>query len=236
MRLDGSPVCYVRIVSIHAPREGCDTNAPERSSRRSSFQFTHPGRGATSTGFSARRLTSCFNSRTPGGVRLQRLSTLGKACTVSIHAPREGCDFGTLKYSHFHCSFNSRTPGGVRPIGRSASVSKGGFNSRTPGGVRRYSCSGRRCYARFNSRTPGGVRPPVSSMSKSSAVFQFTHPGRGATAPAIAPAVKADVSIHAPREGCDKTTFSVARGRSSFQFTHPGRGATRHAASCIPSC
>ena len=35
------------LVSIHAPREGCDLRRglPVRSSER--FQFTHPGRGAT---------------------------------------------------------------------------------------------------------------------------------------------------------------------------------------------
>ena len=56
-------------VSIHAPREGCDT------------LFT-----------SAFMVCACFNSRTPGGVRLGLLIT---------------------KYDKR--SFNSRTPGGVRP-------------------------------------------------------------------------------------------------------------------------
>ena len=34
-------------------------------------------------------------------------------------------------------------------------------------------------------------------------VFQFTHPGRGATLRVIARVVVMLVSIHAPREGCD---------------------------------
>ena len=35
------------------------------------------------------------------------------------------------------------------------------------------------------------------------ALFQFTHPGRGATFFRTAKEVVRSVSIHAPREGCD---------------------------------
>ena len=55
------------------------------------FQFTHPGRGAT---------IKDLNRRHPR--------------TVSIHAPREGCDAAPLSCQKRNCSFNSRTPGGVR--------------------------------------------------------------------------------------------------------------------------
>ena len=55
------------------------------------FQFTHSGRGATT---SERRLSA------------QRF--------VSIHAPREGCDGILILSSEFIKRFNSRTPGGVR--------------------------------------------------------------------------------------------------------------------------
>ena len=61
-------------VSIHAPREGCDT-----AGRRS-----HASR---------RR----FNSRTPGGVRLLRDELMRRFGVVSIHAPREGCDIVAIK-------------------------------------------------------------------------------------------------------------------------------------------
>jgi len=33
--------------------------------------------------------------------------------------------------------------------------------------------------------------------------FQFTHPGRGATITEELPIASLNVSIHAPREGCD---------------------------------
>ena len=77
----------------------------------------------------------------------------------------------------------------------------------------------------FNSRTPGGVRPPPLKAPIYRLQFQFTHPGRGATAyqlwlypflkfqfthpgrgatDIILPGLEVDeVSIHAPREGCD---------------------------------
>ena len=57
------------VVSIHAPREGCDLISARRSTTQLRFQFTHPGRGATVSAC-AKRVGSC----------------------VSIHAPREGCD------------------------------------------------------------------------------------------------------------------------------------------------
>ena len=37
---------------------------------------------------------------------------------------------------------------------------------------------------------------------------------------------RVDVSIHAPREGCDLSTFAFRPSFGAFQFTHPGRGAT----------
>ena len=57
---------------------------------------------------------------------------------------------------------------------------------------------------RFNSRTPGGVRHRKVGDIMRDIVFQFTHPGRGATSVAA----------------------SCASSGEKFQFTHPGRGAT----------
>ena len=56
------------------------------------FQFTHPGRGATPLRAFVLRLTFRFNSRTPGGVRPQSPTIGTLSLSVSIHAPREGCD------------------------------------------------------------------------------------------------------------------------------------------------
>ena len=170
------------------------------------FQFTHPGRGATSSLPRSPRLKRSFNSRTPGGVRRSvdsvpskrtefQFTHPGRGATipfpvrfvkpsVSIHAPREGCDM---------------------PCSREAVAA-----------------------ARFNSRTPGGVRPPSSSVAISNRPFQFTHPGRGATSPI------AEID-HSPPSFNSRTPGGVRRYRSItdttwslFQFTHPGRGATAY--------
>ena len=55
----------------------------------------------------------------------------------------------------------------------------------------------------FNSRTPGGVRQNSREDPQHSVLFQFTHPGRGATELAVGDEEEMEVSIHAPREGCD---------------------------------
>ena len=169
------------------------------------FQFTHPGRGATAIISSSVSATASFNSRTPGGVRLavilMRLRSLefqfthpGRGATqapslddadlrVSIHAPREGCDLQYTGMNYKEYKFQFTHPGrgatGQRRQGDQATLC---FNSRTPGGVRL--SDGVRIFKRpigFNSRTPGGVRPSGMQVVFSRCVFQFTHPGRGAT-------------------------------------------------------
>ena len=102
-------------VSIHAPRVGCDLRAhilprlgkgfnsrtpcgvrPPSSSRPSStrsFQFTHPVWGAT-------KLNDRHHDDT----------------TVSIHAPRVGCDKLAPCPRLAQPCFNSRTPCGVRRL------------------------------------------------------------------------------------------------------------------------
>ena len=171
---------------------------------------------------------------------------------VSIHAPREGCDdleaitpLCRSKFQFTHPGrgatgktatltedarrFNSRTPGGVRPTSpRAPSICRQRFNSRTPGGVRlRVRPILVRGLLGFNSRTPGGVRPVKKSDRRLSTKFQFTHPGRGATVVAREVHLDTnDVSIHAPREGCDARSSDTRARAIRFQFTHPGRGAT----------
>ena len=146
---------YDDIVSIHAPREGCDEAYIRVVYRLIVFQFTHPGRGAT----------PCIGTC--------RLSD-----DVSIHAPREGCDDRAITNITNPISFNSRTPGGVRRA-----------------------C----CLPRYL---------PL--------MFQFTHPGRGATASGDACRRRYDVSIHAPREGCDGQDVEKTCEIAGFNSRTPG--------------
>ena len=123
------------------------------------FQFTHPGRGAT------------------GNVSVHTASV-----AVSIHAPREGCDFN---------------------VGKSKSFGKG-FNSRTPGGVRRILGQLYGFHIMFQFTHPGRGATATSVRRGAIKAFQFTHPGRGATRAHRTPRRRVEVSIHAPREGCDR--------------------------------
>ena len=119
---------------------------------------------------------------------------------VSIHAPREGCDRRRLTSGLVSLSFNSRTPGGVRLALTHSVCLPISFNSRTPGGVRLPYVNYYYGVKRFNSRTPGGVRP-----WRSRAVDALYN-----------------VSIHAPREGCDLKTSKERAARMCFNSRTPG--------------
>ena len=146
------------------------------------FQFTHPGRGATSSiiakiyqgsvsihapregcdllSSAQRTLQASFNSRTPGGVRLVRHFYRGNKTTFQFTHPGRGATALVLHRLAMPLCFNSRTPGGVRRARDTATTApRPRFNSRTPGGVR---LTRRGLYhlstCCFNSRTPGGVR------------------------------------------------------------------------------
>ena len=82
----------MRDVSIHAPREGCDIDESIIAEGDEEFQFTHPGRGATSKRLPAIIRRSLFQFTHPGRGATDKL-----ILQISIDS-----------------SFNSRTPGGVR--------------------------------------------------------------------------------------------------------------------------
>ena len=63
-----------------------------------------------------------------------------------------------------------------------------------------YQARNRKC---FNSRTPCGVRLLITLGQMLVVMFQFTHPVWGATGRELDVTRPKDVSIHAPRVGCD---------------------------------
>ena len=103
-------------ISIHAPREGCDSRCPQPELPKTQFQSTHPARGAT------RISTHCCVT-----------------CTFQSTHPARGatrCSRGCLDT---RSNFNPRTPRGVRPLFVSAFDQYDyDFNPRTPRGVRRH--------------------------------------------------------------------------------------------------
>ncbi len=88
-------LALVQPVSIHAPREGSDRCLRRRGARRRTFQSTPPVRGATTRARLLRQVT-LFQSTPP--VRGATAFEVGflSGFAVSIHAPREGSDFGEI--------------------------------------------------------------------------------------------------------------------------------------------
>ena len=106
------PVCDE--VSIHAPREGCDMRSPSVPTRSLCFNPRTPRGVRRTVSTLVIQLPSSFNPRTPRGVR-HTISTVKEVTnmfqsthpargatylllhpshkvSISIHAPREGCD------------------------------------------------------------------------------------------------------------------------------------------------
>ena len=80
-------------ISIHAPREGCDESACGCSMPGGRFQSTHPARGATPACPVEAQGVESFQSTHPArGATICHWSTDNLDITISIHAPREGCD------------------------------------------------------------------------------------------------------------------------------------------------
>ena len=191
------------------------------------FQSTHPVWGATQ-----RYLDSIsdqlFQSTHPVWGATDASATSARQASISIHAPRVGCDHTLLSCVPGFHDFNPRTPCGVRLLIDVKHTANIDFNPRTPCGVRRSSPHGgrdllgisihaprvgcdphgvgprkaKRKY--FNPRTPCGVRPATCG------VFTDSH----------------KISIHAPRVGCDVLSRLDAAFRKPFQSTHPVWGAT----------
>ena len=102
------------------------------------------------------------------------------------------------------------------------------FNPRTPRGVRQRHPLHSSYDRQFQSTHParGATVTPYQSRS-SSVIFQSTHPARGATGYIFICWFFDEISIHAPREGCDKAVQYWPYSSRLFQSTHPARGATQ---------
>ena len=119
------------VISIHAPREGCD-GCQTRSNNHTIFQSTHPVRGATRPR-SAGRPDNRFQSTHPVRGATDKVCHNGGGNTISIHAPREGCDcsYSVPKVCHDKISIHAPREG-CDPHCRSRSTSSPHFNPRTP--------------------------------------------------------------------------------------------------------
>ena len=79
-------------VSIHAPRAGCDSMDSKLTWTINKFQFTHPVRGATAERLQPKIVIAEFQFTHPVRGATHRYRPRCHTLTVSIHAPRAGCD------------------------------------------------------------------------------------------------------------------------------------------------
>ena len=124
------------------------------------FQFTHPGKGATAVTFSTLACISCFNSRTLGRVRLIVCTSLRPMKRFQFTHPGKGAT-STSQRGHYTAGcFNSRTLGRVRP----ALSSYFGYDLDVS------------IHAPWE-----GCDRMILQILLQTHMFQFTHPGKGAT-------------------------------------------------------
>ncbi len=248
-----STLGYQEIVSIHAPRAGCDDAVSTIDDGEAcfnsrtpcgvrllssfcifglySFQFTHPVRGATLMTMQDQN-TPTFQFTHPVRGATAGAEQQDAIFRVSIHAPRAGCDsarsIGSPKTSTFQFTHPVRGATLISPLLVNCSMFQFTHPVRGATVIKRY--------VRI------GIR------------FQFTHPVRGATRCNQRVLSLRSVSIHAPRAGCDRMhlevyePFQCFNSRTPcgvrhdalvsleiiflFQFTHPVRGATGWVSVC----
>ena len=169
--------------------------------RSGEFQSTHPVRGATEETAVQAYEMQVFQSTHPVRGATAQVMQRAERCMISIHAPRAGCDPSPPPPASHRCDFNPRTPCGVRraaeatrrscsalfqsthPVrGATAQAPRRPrgriyFNPRTPCGVRRLPLSPTfKTSSNFNPRTPCGVRRPRPSSQRPAGYFNPRTP------------------------------------------------------------
>ena len=200
-------------ISIHAPREGCDGITAVYEELEQVFQSTHPARGATRRAIIRRaRNLLYFNPRTPRGVRLLPWCVTARRSSISIHAPREGCDTGRwARFGYFAISIHAPHEGcdRARVRARAHSIL---FQSTHPArGATRLIPAYLEVFDRFQSTHPArGATKRAPSAAQEHHYFNPRTPRGVRPSPLAGAAVGAGISIHAPREGCDSKLYQRA--------------------------
>ena len=209
--------------STHPVRGATTISSTDRT--YTAFQSTHPVRGATTTstiitGFCRFQSTHPVRGATDGDDG-QILVFL-----ISIHAPRAGCDLSPCKIP-CSTSISIHAPrAGCDPACEKEGADNGYFNPRTPCGVRLWMSTARCSPCAISIHAPrAGCDYQLAPIRAACAIFQSTHPVRGATTfvhsfyllflfqsthPVRGATMEitiftgaCGISIHAPRAGCD---------------------------------
>ncbi len=107
--------------------------------------------------------------------------------------------WASLKFQSTHPARGATPHVGQRPVQQAISI-----HAPREGCDRLYLMALFGTYNNFNPRTPRGVRRPAAWFKIGTGPFQSTHPARGATCKlGGGRKMTPNISIHAPREGCD---------------------------------
>ena len=160
-------------------------------------------------------------------MRREYIRLLATKTDISIHAPREGCDYehGAKEQARQNISIHAPREGCDMATVAVKNDEKISIHAPRE-----------------------GCDPTLTLFTQRYSIFQSTHPVRGATGSRQAQGTgrlisihapregcdmyrerkdhKLDISIHAPREGCDTTKTTAISDQGAFQSTHPVRGAT----------
>ena len=210
-------------ISIHAPHAGCDrlsydtyitdclfqSTHPMRGATDNvrfcmlylEFQSTHPMRGATRHPLGRGCSNADFNPRTPCGVRPENHAICFVGINISIHAPHAGCDVCLGHQAVFRLDISIHAPhAGCDFVILVA------------------------CFALCISiHAPhAGCDDCILRSGGTPALFQSTHPMRGATH-CLPAGMSADwtISIHAPHAGCDRRVERFDRYSHDFNPRTP---------------
>ena len=147
-----------------------------------------------------------FNPRTPCGVRPEAAQRLPTAWSISIHAPRAGCDVELFDVAGAKVGISIHAP--------------------------RAGCDCARCRdgspeAEFQSTHPVRGATALQHWRRRHQAISIHAPRAGCDVEVFRSAVAlAMISIHAPRAGCDRVRRRAPSAQTVFQSTHPVRGAT----------
>ena len=110
VRLVPSPsVTFQSIISIHAPRAGCDAQL-SGSGALLCISIHAPRAGCDLLTDGIGGALQDFNPRTPCGVRRHMPARASPRSAISIHAPRAGCDLALACVLPRHLLFQSTHP------------------------------------------------------------------------------------------------------------------------------
>ena len=137
-------------ISIHAPREGCDRKAFKSISKAKHFNPRTPRGVRQGPSGRCSRDSDNFNPRTPRGVRPRPPPSLCHSQSISIHAPREGCDPRWYNPPHRPIISIHAPREGCDEFRMMLPPATKYFNPRTPRGVRQQTLPKSREFAWLN--------------------------------------------------------------------------------------